>query len=63
MFLKVLEGKMGVEEWEKEALEFAKVSRDLGIQRSESNMFNMAKSPEEAEEAQRRVERASKSRV
>ena len=40
-----------------------KVSRNLGIKRSENHTFNMAKGPEEAEEAQRWVERASKSRV
>lgn len=58
--LEVLEGRMSLEEWEKGALEFAKKSREIGLDRS--GMFHLAKSPEEAEEAQRKIEREQRSR-
>ena len=56
MFLKVLDGNMGLEEWEREALEFAGKAREAGIRNSKS--FSLRNSPEEAEEAEKNVQRA-----
>lgn len=60
MLLEVLEGKMSTEEWEKETVGFAQKARLGGIKNSE--LFSLEKSPEEAEEAERNLERAPRSK-
>jgi hypothetical protein len=53
--LEVLQGEMSMEEWEQSVLEYAKKSRQIGI--NNSAIFSLAPSAEEAEQSERMIGR------